>query len=46
MSNIRKEVIYSRILIFYLAQSRLFISLTLTYKGRTSFDFSLNYLIY
>jgi hypothetical protein len=46
MSDIRREIIYSRILTFYLAQSRLFASLTLTYKSRTSFDFSLSYLVY
>jgi hypothetical protein len=45
MSGIRREVMYSRILTFHLAQSRLFASLILTYKDRTSFDFSLNYLV-
>jgi hypothetical protein len=46
MFGIRREVIYPRILTFHLAQSRLFASLTLIYKGRTSFDFSLSYLVY
>jgi hypothetical protein len=45
MSGIRKEIIYPRILTFHLAQSRLFASLTLTYKDRTSFDFSLSCLV-
>jgi hypothetical protein len=45
MSGIRREVIYLRILTFHLAQSRLFVSLTLTYEGRTSFDFSLSCLV-
>jgi hypothetical protein len=46
MSGIYREVIYSRILLFYLAQSRLFASLILIYIGRTSFDVSFNSLIY
>jgi hypothetical protein len=45
MSGICREVIYPRILLLYLAQSRLFASLTLTYVGRTSFDVSFNSLI-
>jgi hypothetical protein len=45
MSGIRKKIIYLRILTFYLAQSRLFASLILIYEGRTSFDFSLSYLV-
>jgi hypothetical protein len=46
MSGIYKEAIYPRILLLYLAQSRLFASLTLTYISRTSFDVSFNSLIY
>jgi hypothetical protein len=46
MSGICREVIYPRILLLHLAQSRLFASLTLTYVGRTSFDVSFNSLIY
>jgi hypothetical protein len=46
MLDIYKEAIYPRILLFYLAQSRLFASLTLTYISRTSFDVSFNSLIY
>jgi hypothetical protein len=46
MSGIYKKAIYPRILLFHLAQSRLFASLTLTYIGRTSFDVSFNSLIY
>jgi hypothetical protein len=45
MFGICKEVIYPRVLIFHLAQSRLFANLTLTYVGRTSFDFSLSCLV-
>jgi hypothetical protein len=46
MSGIYREAIYPRILLFHLAQSRLFASLTLIYIGRTSFDVSFNFLIY
>jgi hypothetical protein len=46
MSGIYREAIYPRILLLYLAQSRLFANLTLTYIGRTSFDVSFNFLIY
>jgi hypothetical protein len=44
MSGICKEVMYLYTLFFHLAQSWLFTSLILTYVGRTSLDFSLNYL--
>jgi hypothetical protein len=46
ISGIYREIIYPRILLFHLAQSRLFASLTLIYIGRTSFDVSFNSLIY
>jgi hypothetical protein len=46
MLGICREAIYPRILLLHLAQSRLFVSLTLTYIGRTSFDVSFNSLIY
>jgi hypothetical protein len=46
MSSIRKKIIYPRILIFLLSPVSLFISLILTYVNRTSFNFSLNCLVY